>query len=81
MRAAQNDLCAICGRPERSMLKGKVRRLAVDHDHKSSKVRGLLCADCNRALGLFQDDPDRLRMAAEYLEVNGNLAGGGTLVS
>jgi hypothetical protein len=42
--AAQGGGCAICGNPP------KTRRLDVDHDHKSGKVRGLLCHRCNRAL-------------------------------
>jgi|GraSoi_2013_60cm_1033757.scaffolds.fasta_scaffold11992_2 hypothetical protein len=58
----QGGRCAICGNPP----KGK--RLTVDHDHATGKFRGLLCARCNFGLGWFQDDPDRLRSAAEYLE-------------
>ena len=42
--AAQRGVCAICGAPP------KTRRLHIDHDHRTGKVRGLLCQRCNRAL-------------------------------
>ncbi len=41
---------------------------AVDHDHKTGEVRGLLCANCNKTLGRFRDNPERFRRAASYLE-------------
>jgi len=44
MLARQNGGCAICGNPP------KTRRLDVDHDHRTGKIRGLLCHRCNRAL-------------------------------
>lgn len=57
----QKGVCALCLREE----KGKM--LAVDHCHITGKVRGLLCGNCNRALGLFQDNPDILERAKEYV--------------
>jgi hypothetical protein len=49
MLAAQGGGCAICGNPP------KTRRLDVDHDHRTGKVRGLLCHRCNRALPSWVD--------------------------
>jgi hypothetical protein len=59
----QDYRCAICG--------GKPRKymLSVDHDHDTGEVRGLLCSRCNhKLLGSANDDPERLRKAADYLE-------------
>ena len=64
----QGGVCAICHQPETMTYKGSPKSLCVDHDHDTGKVRGLLCAACNFALGKFQDDPARLRAAADYLE-------------
>jgi hypothetical protein len=44
------------------------RALAVDHCHNSQEVRGLLCTNCNTALGSFKDDIDLMKKAIEYLE-------------
>jgi hypothetical protein len=58
----QRGVCAICKRPcEQNS------RLAIDHDHATGRVRGLLCARCNIGLGYFLDDPLRLQAALEYL--------------
>jgi hypothetical protein len=65
--ASQNGLCAICNKPETTIIRGKVNRLSIDHCHITGKNRGLLCDKCNRALGLFQDDAERLNRAADYL--------------
>jgi hypothetical protein len=43
-------------------------KLMVDHCHATGKVRGLLCHNCNRALGLLKDDKSTIRRALEYLE-------------
>ena len=56
---AQSGRCAICESP--------MRDPNVDHCHQSGQVRGLLCPTCNQGLGLFLDDPVRLRAALAYL--------------
>lgn len=66
MHRDQDGHCKICGRSEAE--NGKA--LAVDHDHSSGRVRGLLCDDCNIALGRFQDSPDVLRRAIDYLSTH-----------
>lgn len=50
----QNKRCAICGRKEKAKVNGVVKRLAVDHSHKTGKVRGLLCSKCNGTLGWYE---------------------------
>jgi hypothetical protein len=67
MSVEQGGVCAICHRPESMMVKGEVSPLAVDHNHRTGKVRGLLCVACNQGLGRFQDNIDRLLSAAAYL--------------
>jgi hypothetical protein len=64
----QNGVCAICLKPETVIGSGgEVKALAVDHCHKTNRVRGLLCNNCNRALGLLNDEIDLLRAAVGYL--------------
>lgn len=64
----QNHCCAICHGEGFTMKEGHVAKLMVDHCHKTGAVRGLLCHNCNRALGLLKDDKDALTRAGEYLE-------------
>jgi hypothetical protein len=69
MVAAQNNLCAICNRPEKDVHQsGRLKSLSIDHCHKTGKVRGLLCFACNSSIGKFDDDVDLLRSAIRYLE-------------
>lgn len=60
----QNGRCAICGCKLNS---SRYTRFAGDHDHRTGKLRGLLCTNCNTALGLFKDSIERLEMAKRYL--------------
>lgn len=64
----QNGLCEICKQPETAKRNGKIKRLAVDHDHNSNKVRGLLCQSCNTMLGKGRDSINLLKSAINYLE-------------
>jgi len=60
----QGYTCAICGSDNPIHWSNK---FVVDHCHTTHRVRGLLCSNCNRGLGLFGDDPERLLAAAAYL--------------
>lgn len=57
----QNGVCLICRNKD-------IRKLAVDHNHKTGEIRGLLCGKCNQGIGLFNDDIKILRRAIEYLK-------------
>jgi len=63
----QNGKCAICGQSAEEKHMGRKKNLCVDHCHDKDTIRGLLCDQCNRAMGLFQDDPEILNSALEYL--------------
>lgn len=65
MLEEQGGVCAVC------FASPSGRRLDVDHCHDTGEVRGLLCNRCNQALGLLQDDEDRLRRAIEYINKAG----------
>ena len=67
---AAGGVCAICGEPP---VKGRGKKLVVDHDHETGNLRGLLCAPCNASLGGFKDDPAVLAKAIEYLKRHGRI--------
>jgi hypothetical protein len=58
----QGGTCAICKRTDSAG-----RHLAVDHNHNTDEVRGLLCSNCNPGIGYFNDSPALLRAAIDYL--------------
>lgn len=64
----QNFVCAICGQENFPMGVNHSGLLVVDHEHSSGQIRGLLCHNCNRALGLLQDSVSTLLAALSYLE-------------
>jgi len=65
MLVVQKGSCAICGSKFNNSRSSK---LSVDHCHKTGKVRGLLCSNCNTAIGLMKDSIIRLEKAIEYLK-------------
>ena len=67
---SQNGVCAICHNPETTQHKHRAKplRLSVDHNHRTRQVRGLLCRQCNAAIGYLQDSSLRALAAAAYLE-------------
>ena len=74
MLVSQKGVCKLCGKSESiksdtPRQRGKERKLAVDHDHKTGKVRGLLCYRCNLDLGLYEKYRDT-RKYDEYLNLN-----------
>lgn len=75
MLISQNCVCAICNQAEtsRDSRSGLLKALAVDHCHNSNANRGLLCDRCNTSIGKFEDRPDLLRNAANYLEKYKNI--------
>lgn len=71
MFLAQNGVCAACGQPERfhDPRTKQAKNLQVDHCHTTGKVRVLLCKECNNALGLLHDDPERVRQLLRYVKL------------
>ena len=68
MLEAQGNCCKICNTDTVNVAGG----LVIDHCHTSNKVRGLLCRQCNRVLGLMKDNVQNILRAAEYLDPSGS---------
>ena len=66
----QNGACAICKQPETKFnnKSQQLQKLCVDHNHKTGKVRGLLCNNCNQILGRLNENRDTIRRMYWYLE-------------
>jgi hypothetical protein len=64
MYEEQNGVCAVCEKPG----DGKWKKLCVDHDHKTGKVRQLLCRNCNMILGQVDDSINHLEKLTKYLQ-------------
>lgn len=68
MRADQNGCCAVCGSTEVALsVKGDIRAMSVDHDHRTDAVREMTCLACNTLLGAAADDVRILHAAIGYL--------------
>lgn len=67
---SQKGRCAICSSKAPKTTSNNVRSFSVDHDHKTGKIRGLLCSKCNRGLGMFNDSLTLLNKAVRYLEIH-----------
>jgi hypothetical protein len=68
MLARQGGVCWICRRKEGRLRNGVPQFLAIDHDHNTGRIRGLLCGACNRGLGCYHDNVKWLKNAIRYLE-------------
>jgi|GEM_PF-1822130 len=66
--SAQGGGCLICHSIDGGTRHGRKKRMAVDHCHKTGKIRGILCPRCNLAIGLFREHPGSLQRAFLYLQ-------------
>lgn len=67
----QDNKCAICGCEETSLFKnipGKIKKLAIDHNHETGKIRGLLCWRCNSVLGRLNENVELIDKMIGYLK-------------
>ena len=72
MLLEQGGKCAICGKD--NFRKGKIVNLCVDHDHKTGRIRELICSKCNSALAFARDDVEILEKASKYLLENNEIS-------
>lgn len=69
MVKSQNGRCAICGEAETATCHGRVKKICIDHNHKTGRVRGLLCQRCNQMIGRGGDNVQLLKKAIVYLQI------------
>jgi len=62
-----NGQCGICSKPISFGAEDRNEKVCIDHCHETDRIRGILCHPCNCALGLMQDDIERLQKAIAYL--------------
>jgi hypothetical protein len=62
----QNGCCVICGTPQNELKCA----LHIDHNHETGKIRGLLCMKCNRGIGYFNDNIEKMKNAIDYIIKN-----------
>jgi len=74
MILSQNNLCAICDKPESRInhRSGAIQNLAIDHNHKNGKIRQLLCSKCNLIIGQINEDIEILQSMITYLKKYNN---------
>ena len=65
MYKTQEGRCGIC---QRRIYSKRYKAFCVDHNHDTGEIRGLLCHNCNRAIGMLRDDPAAIRRAAVWVE-------------
>lgn len=65
---AQNGVCKICSQSEIRTYQGEPMMLCIDHDHKTNKVRSLLCSRCNTSIGKMEESVELLEKAIQYLK-------------
>lgn len=70
MLEVQKNACGICQKPQSEF----TRALAVDHDHATGRVRGLLCANCNTAIGLLRDSREAIARAYRWVMTDEEIA-------
>jgi len=68
--AKQGGTCALCPMTQEQHVSKYGMSLVIDHDHRTGKVRGILCTNHNVGIGRFNDNPNALREAARYIEEN-----------
>lgn len=68
-----NGRCYICSKSPELKECGNRNWLCLDHDHDTNEIRGLLCGQCNSALGLFYDNTEYLARAMSYINEKGNV--------